>query len=146
MNILLLSPWLPWPPYDGGRIRILETLRYLSRRHSVTLVTSVFQAEDLQHTAAVSEFCENIFATVLSNGTSAITSRISRGVFSRRPLIQSFYYDAGVAKHVRDLTSRVGYDVIQVEFPFLAHYLRDVASHHRAKRSEERRVGKDGRS
>jgi sugar transferase (PEP-CTERM/EpsH1 system associated) len=134
MNVLLVSPWLPWPPYDGGRIRILETLRYLSRRHTVTLVTSVDRADDLQQRSAVSELCENVLTTVRRRTTGAIVSRISRGVLSRRPFIQSFHYDPGVAQNVRDLTSRVVYDVIQIEFPFLAPYIRAVAPHHRAKK------------
>jgi len=134
MKILLLSPWLPWPANDGGRIRILETLRYLSRRHSVTLIYSVYKPEDVQHKASVEELCEHLFVTVLSNGTGAVTSRLSRGVLSKRPLIQSFYYDASVAQHVRDVTGRVAYDVIQIEFPFLAPYLQAVAPQNRAKK------------
>ena len=39
-----------------------------------------------------------------------------------------------VAERVRDLTSRVAFDVIQVEFPFLTPYLKAVAPHHRAKK------------
>ena len=38
MNILLVSPSFPWPPFDGGRIRIFEMLRFLSQRHQVTLI------------------------------------------------------------------------------------------------------------
>jgi sugar transferase (PEP-CTERM/EpsH1 system associated) len=134
MNILLLSPWLPWPLYDGGRIRIFETLRYLSRRHSVTLITSVCRAEEIEHASALKDFCQNIITTVLSNGIGAVSSRLSRGVLTGRPLIQSFYYDRRVAERVRDLTSRMAYDVIQVEFPFLTPYLKAVEPRSRAKK------------
>ena len=134
MNILLLSPWLPWPLYDGGRIRIFETLRCLSRRHSVTLVTSVCRPEEVEQAAALTEFCPNVVTTVLSHKTAAVVSRLSRGMLSRRPLIQSFYYDAGLARKIRQLTSRVAYDVIQVEFPFLAPYLGAIDPRSRAKK------------
>jgi sugar transferase (PEP-CTERM/EpsH1 system associated) len=134
MNILLLSPWLPWPLYDGGRIRIFETLRYLSRRHSVTLVSSVCRPEEMDHASTVKNFCQNVVTTVVPNGTRAVVSRLSRGVLSRRPLIQSFYYDARLAEKVKELTSRVAYDVIQVEFPFLAPYLNAVEPRSRAKK------------
>jgi sugar transferase (PEP-CTERM/EpsH1 system associated) len=134
MNILLLSPWLPWPPHSGGRIRIFETLRYLSHQHSVTLVTSVYSAEDSRHAVALKDYCENIVTTVLANDTGAVLSRLSRGLFGRRPLIQSFYYDTRLAEQIRNLTSRIRYDIIQVEFPFLTPYLRAVAPHSRAKR------------
>ena len=134
MNVLLMSPWLPWPPYDGGRIRILETLRYLSRRHSVTLVTSLCRAGEIDHAPVLKDFCQNVITTVVSNRTGAVFSRLSRGVLSRRPLIQSFYYDTHLAQQVRDLTSRVAYDVIQVEFPFQTPYLNAVAPLSRAKK------------
>jgi sugar transferase (PEP-CTERM/EpsH1 system associated) len=133
MNILLLSPWLPWPPHDGGRIRILATLRYLSARHSVTLVTSIDRAEEAQ-VSILNDVCEDVVTTVLSNGTGAVFSRLSRGVLSGRPLIQSFYYDARLVEQIRDLTSRVAYDVIQIEFPFLTHYLEAVEPRSRAKK------------
>jgi sugar transferase (PEP-CTERM/EpsH1 system associated) len=133
MNILLLSPWLPWPPYDGGRIRILETLRYLSRCHSVTLISSVCREEEIQHTAAINSLCESIITTVLSNETAAVFSRLSRGVLSRRSLIESFYFDMRLARQVADLTSRNTYDVIQVEFPFLTPYLQAVERRVRTK-------------
>ncbi|HSE87967.1 MAG TPA: glycosyltransferase [Candidatus Binatia bacterium] len=134
MNILLLSPWLPWPPYDGGRIRILETLRYLSRRHSVTLVTAVGCEGEAEHAATLKGFCENIFTTVLPNGTRAILSRLSIGLLNRRSLIQSFYYDARLARRVQDLTRRIAYDVIQIEFPFLTPYLKAVDARVHAKK------------
>jgi polysaccharide biosynthesis protein PslH len=134
MNILLLSPWLPWPLYDGGRIRIFETLRYLSRRHCVTLVSSVCRSDELDHASAIKDFCQTVITTVVPNGTRSVVSRLSRGVLSRRSLIQSFYYDARLAEKVKELTSRVAYDVIQVEFPFVAPYLNAVGPRSRAKK------------
>jgi polysaccharide biosynthesis protein PslH len=129
-----MSPWLPWPANDGARIRILETLRFLSRRHTVTLLASVRRTEELEQTAALKCFCENIVTTVLSDGTGAVLSRLSKGLLRRRPLVQSFYYDAHAANHVRDLTSRIAFDVIHVEFPFLTPYLKAVDARGRSKR------------
>lgn len=134
MNILLISPWLPWPLYDGGRIRIFETLRHLSRRHDVTLAAGVLRAEDMERAPAVRELCRDVVTTIISHRTGAVLSRLSRGVLSRRPLIQSFYYDERLAEKVRDLTARAAYDIIQVEFPFLAPYLKAVDPRSRAKK------------
>ena len=109
-------------------------MRYLSRRHSVTLVSSVCRSDEMDHASAVKDFCQNVITTVLPNGTRSVVSRLSRGVLSRRPLIQSFYYDARLAAKVKELTSRVAYDLIQVEFPFLAPYLSAVEPRSRAKK------------
>jgi len=88
----------------------------------------------MDNASAVKDFCQNVVTTVLPNGTRSVVSRLSRGVLSRRPLIQSFYYDARLAGKVKELTSRVAYDVIQVEFPFLAPYLNAVEPRSRAKK------------
>jgi sugar transferase (PEP-CTERM/EpsH1 system associated) len=94
----------------------------------------VRRAEEREQTTALKCFCEQVVTTVLSDGTGPVLSRLSKGLLKRRPLVQSFYYDADAAKHVQDLTSRVPFDVIHVEFPFLTPYLRAIAPHHRAKK------------
>ena len=134
MKVLLLSPWLPWPPYDGGRIRILETLRYLSRRHSVTLLTPIYRGEETGHIAALRGLCQNIVTVELSNRTGAVLSRLSKGLLQGRPLIHSFYYDKQLAMRIRDLTSQTDYDIIHVEYSFLTPYLDAVCPRSRAKK------------
>src|SRR5919199_2738396 len=39
MRILFLSRWLPYPPDNGSKIRILNVLRQLAKQHDVSLVT-----------------------------------------------------------------------------------------------------------
>jgi sugar transferase (PEP-CTERM/EpsH1 system associated) len=134
MNVLFLSPWLPWPPYDGARIRILETLRYLSRRHSVTLLTTVRQPEEVKHESALNGLCEKIVTTLLSKQVRPLLQRFSRGLVRRMPLIQSFHYDSNLAQKVHQLTSQESYDIVHMEFPFLAPYLDAVSSRSRAKK------------
>jgi glycosyltransferase involved in cell wall biosynthesis len=39
LNLLCLSPWCPYPPDNGARIRVFHLLEQLSTRHAITLVT-----------------------------------------------------------------------------------------------------------
>jgi sugar transferase (PEP-CTERM/EpsH1 system associated) len=41
VRCLVLSPFVPYPPEDGGRIRIFEIVRRLSERHDVTVLALV---------------------------------------------------------------------------------------------------------
>jgi sugar transferase (PEP-CTERM/EpsH1 system associated) len=134
MKILLLSPWLPWPPFGGARIRILETLRYLSGRHRVTLLTTVRNAAEAKHVAALNGTCDRIITTVLSDQTQGVLRRLSLGLVCGRPLVQSFHYAPELAQQVHRLTSEDSYDIIHVEFPFLAPYLSAVSPQSRAKK------------
>ena len=88
----------------------------------------------MEHVAALNGLCENVVTIELSNQTGAILSRLSRGVLDRKSLIQSFYYDTRLARRVRDLTSRMDYDIVQVEFSFLTPYLKAIDPRSRAKK------------
>lgn len=122
MKILLLSPWLPWPPFDGARIRIFETLRYLSRYHKVTLLAHLHRYDKGKDISPLKELCERIETTIISDQTMAVLLRLSAGLIRGISLIQSFHYNSELAKLVWETTSRESYDIIQVEFPFMARY------------------------
>jgi sugar transferase (PEP-CTERM/EpsH1 system associated) len=134
LNVLLLSPWLPWPPFDGARIRIFETLRYLSRRHRITLLAAVRHPEEVAQTAALRDVCERIVTVILPHTIHAVLRRLAMGSLRRMPLVQSFHYDPNFARTVRELTSQEAYDIIHIEFPFLTPYLTAVSPQSRAKK------------
>ena len=135
MNILFLSPWLPWPPFDGARIRILETLRFLSRRgHRITLLTKVRDPEEEANSSELEGLCERVVTTIVSNQTRAVLRRLATGLVRGRPLIESFHYDSYLARQVNRMTSQYGYDIVHVESPFLAPYLCSVSPLSRARK------------
>ena len=38
MKILMLTPYLPYPPASGGQIRTLNLLKYLRAKNEITLI------------------------------------------------------------------------------------------------------------
>jgi sugar transferase (PEP-CTERM/EpsH1 system associated) len=126
MKILVVSPWYPWPPFDGGSIRILETLRYLSRHHQVTLLATVTRAEEADDGGRVQEICEHVETSVLSPRAWWVARRLAKGLLDRRPVILSFYHDVQLAQRLQRLTSERHYDIVQIEFSYAASYVRAV--------------------
>jgi len=133
LRILLLSPWMPWPPHDGGRIRVLNTLRYLSQRHRVTLVAPSRNARDAEAVSELGHLCEEVATAELPGSTWAVAGRALRGALQRRPLIQSVHYGRSLAEQVRRLTATDGYDIVQVEFSWFAPYLQAIHDSSRAR-------------
>ena len=41
MNILVLTPYAPWPAYGGGTMRIYQLLRGIAKSNRVTCLTFV---------------------------------------------------------------------------------------------------------
>jgi sugar transferase (PEP-CTERM/EpsH1 system associated) len=150
MKILIVSPWYPWPPFDGGRIRVLETLRYLSRHHQVTLLASVMSAAEADDGSRLKEICAHVETSVLAPGAWPVARRLANGLLHRMPAVQSFYHDPRLAERLRRLTSQRSYDVIQIEFSYAAPYVRAVDPRRGAKtvlsmhNVESLRFGREG--
>lgn len=134
MRILLLSPWLPWPPHDGGRIRVLETLRFLAARHQVTLLTHVTSQQERQHVDALRELCESIEVRFVSAERLHRIGRVALGMLQGYPVIQSIYFSRELASLLRRLTDENRFDVIQIEFSMIARYARAISTRCTAKR------------
>jgi sugar transferase (PEP-CTERM/EpsH1 system associated) len=126
MNVMLLSPWFPSPAFGGALIRVYETLRYLSRRHRVTLVAPISSPREPQDLSALTDICETVVAVPVSEAVHAALRRMAMGIVRGMPFIQALHRDANVARQIRHLTSRNTYDIIHVEHSFMAPYLASV--------------------
>lgn len=127
-KILFLTPRFPWPLFDGGRIRIFETLKHLSGDHEVTLAVPLRPDEAAVDMVPVSRFCRRVLSTVRSERPAAVARRMLGGAFHRHALAQSYFFDGSLARQLADLTSDEEFDIIHVEFPLMAPYLRAVRS------------------
>jgi sugar transferase (PEP-CTERM/EpsH1 system associated) len=134
MNVLFLSPWLPWPPFGGALIRILETLKWVAERHQVTLLALLRDREQERYVKELNGLCERVSTTLLPDDTPTVVRRLSAGLVRGRPLIQSMHYDGRMADHLRRLTSEHPYDIIHVEFSFMTPYLDAVSPVSQARR------------
>jgi sugar transferase (PEP-CTERM/EpsH1 system associated) len=134
MDILLLSPWLPWPPFGGALIRTFETLAYLSRTNRVTLLSPLRSPEDGKHVDRLNRLCEKVVTTEFSDEIHPVLCRLATGLFHRRSMIQSMHYDPNLAKAIYRITSQEPFDIIHVEFSFMAPYLAFVSPQSRAKK------------
>ena len=48
MKVLMLTPYVPYPPSSGGQIRTLNLLKYLCKKHHITLV-SLYKNDEEKH-------------------------------------------------------------------------------------------------
>ena len=123
MKILLISPWFPSPPFGGALIRVYETLRYLSRRHRVTLIAPVANPYKPEQLAPLTDYCESVVAVPVSEAAHAVLRRLAMGLVRGMPFIQSLHLDRRLARSVRRASSGNDYDIIHVEHSFMTPYL-----------------------
>ena len=114
LKVLAVAPYCPFPPTHGGAVRMWELLTRLAQKHEVHLAAMVEREEEL----AQREVLEKHFPRVHLH---------LRG----RPSSSPHWWPASVAEYaadefcraVDDMCGEEDYDLIQAEYPILAHAL-----------------------
>lgn len=121
MQILMLTPALPWPPMSGAAIRNYGILRGLAGAgHSVTLFSF---AEPGQDPAAgpLAQHCSHI--ETFTPPARSRTDRLRSLLFSTRADIEGRLWSEQLAKRLQQILQEKSFDVIQLEGIEFAAYL-----------------------
>jgi glycosyltransferase involved in cell wall biosynthesis len=60
MKILMLTPYLPFPPSSGGQIRSYNLIKQLSRKHEVSLFCYIRRSEEEKYIPEVKKYCKKV--------------------------------------------------------------------------------------
>ena len=89
MNLLVLTPLVPYPPHDGDKLRLYHFLEQLKKRgHRIDLFCLTRAKEDLRPSAALLRLCRRVHverlsrADLLFNALGALMTSRSMNVFS----------------------------------------------------------------
>lgn len=129
MNILLLTPQLPYPPRQGTTIRNYNLIRGLAERHTVDLLTFWAPGETLTDDSPLHTLCRTVMAVPQPERT---LSRRGRDTFTRRlPDMGLRLENDKMRALTRKLVDANDYDIIQTEGIEMAQYgalAREIAS------------------
>jgi glycosyltransferase involved in cell wall biosynthesis len=114
MQIIMLTPYLPFPPHAGGRIRMLELLRFLQPRHEITVVSFIFKETEYPFVSELSKFCKNVI-TVMRHKQPLEVDDI-------QPRVIREYWTPEMRDCLQELNSKNHYDLLDVEHIFMAQY------------------------
>lgn len=114
MRILMLTPYLPYPPASGGQIRTYNLLKHLSKSHEVHLVCLYKRDEEKQHAAQLNQYCKKVYLCRRPEKPWQIKT-ILRAIFGKLPFLIVRNYSSEAAKTVKELLSTHTFDVIHAE-------------------------------
>lgn len=125
MNILVLSTKLPYPPKDGGAIATLNLSLGLSEAGcSVTMLTfntrkHFFPPEDIP-----SNIKEKINIECVETDTSLkLFEALHNLVFTSKPYISERFKKRNFSEKLEELLKGPEFDIVQLEGPYLSHYI-----------------------
>jgi sugar transferase (PEP-CTERM/EpsH1 system associated) len=121
MRCLILSPFVPYPPEDGGRIRIFEIIKGLSKHHQVTLLTLADRQDG--SVAAVEQLrTEGIEVHAVARRPVPRHSVAIHAVRARRSLYGTAFASRALATMLNTHLKRQAFDIVQCEFSYMGSY------------------------
>ncbi|HWQ15724.1 MAG TPA: glycosyltransferase family 4 protein [Roseiflexaceae bacterium] len=123
MNILILSPYPPYPPHGGGTMRVYQILRGLAARHTVTCLT--FAADEAADRALepLRAICH--VRTIRGSAPRATLRRAWTTLASPLPDMALRNASDAYAATLRELLAAESFDVVQAESIEMAGYIAD---------------------
>ncbi|MFZ5366145.1 MAG: glycosyltransferase family 4 protein [Patescibacteria group bacterium] len=60
MKILMLTPYLPYPPSSGGQVRSYNLIKNLAQKHKITLFSLIKTDEEKKYIPELEKFCQEV--------------------------------------------------------------------------------------
>jgi glycosyltransferase involved in cell wall biosynthesis len=121
MRILLLTPRLPWPPVDGGRIAMARLAESLA---AAGAEVEILSANPRKHRGSAIDAPLPLEAVEID--TSGVVGPLVRAARERLPYVVARFVSEELQAAVSAALLRFRPDVLQVESPFLMPYVRQV--------------------
>ena len=109
MRLLVISQFFPYPPINGGRMRVYQLVRGLSSRHGVHLLTFSASAGDIDYAGRLKSFCREVHV-VREEESRPLSLRAAFGLLSPAPRSYVTSWSREMKVLVSDQASRHRFD------------------------------------
>jgi glycosyltransferase involved in cell wall biosynthesis len=120
VRIVVVTPYLPFPPDEGGRIGLFNALKYLSPRHDLFLISLLRRSDNNAAVDALRTYCAHI-ETVAPETTPDVLRTIV-GLVTEPPMSLRKFWTADMHNRIRKCTERFNADLVDFEDLRTAHY------------------------
>ena len=114
MKILMVTPYVPYPPSSGGQIRTFNLLKHLSEKNEITLVALYKNETEKNHYSYLKKFCKKIY--LCQRPEKPWTSKtVLKTIFSLSPFLVVRNFSEEATQVIKNLISKESFDVIHAE-------------------------------
>ncbi len=122
MKILMVTPYLPYPPESGGQIRTLNLLKYLSKSHDISLISLYKNDDEKKYTFYLKSFCSQIY--LCKRPEKPWQAKIlARAIFTLEPLLIVRNFSTEAKAVLKNLLKTEKFDVIHAETFYVMPHL-----------------------
>jgi len=136
MKILIVDGMIPYPPADGGTLRVFNLLQRLSHHHDVSLLVLYNPLVQDESAAAFLRTCCAHVELVARRERSQrdYRRRLLRGALRGESLRLAAYRSEEMADRVRSLTEDESFDIMDVQRPWMAPYVEAISPASRCRK------------
>lgn len=125
MKILIISMSFPYPLKSGGKIRVYNLIREISKYHEIYLISLIYK-DEVEYIPELLKFCKQVEVvrfehTCLSKIIRWL--RIILCLFTKKPVEVAAKESRSMQKKINEIIINNEFDIIQVEWLQMAHYL-----------------------
>jgi glycosyltransferase involved in cell wall biosynthesis len=127
MKILMLTPYVPYPPASGGQIRTLNLLKYLSINNEITLISLYKNDKDKQYIPALKNYCKHIILCKRPEKPWQFRT-IWKALTSSDPFLIVRNYSSEAKQAVDEVLKNEVFDVIHAETFYIMPHIQDTTT------------------
>ncbi len=60
MRVLMVTPYLPFPPVSGGQVRSFNLIKNLAKKHEITLFSLIKSSEEEKYVKELEKYCKKV--------------------------------------------------------------------------------------
>ncbi|MBU1127066.1 glycosyltransferase family 4 protein, partial [Patescibacteria group bacterium] len=114
MKILMLTPYLPFPPSSGGQVRSYNLIRILAKKHEITLFCLIKDEKERRFVKELEKYCKEV--KVFNRPVKPWTFKnIIRTGFGKYPFLVIRNFSDEEKKVMKDELKSKKYDLIHAE-------------------------------
>ncbi len=114
MKILMVTPYVPYPPASGGQIRTFNLLKYLSKKNYIVLVALYKKDSDKAYLENLKQHCDEVYLCKRPEKPWQLKT-IFKSIFSRQPFLIARNFSSEAQERIQNLLEYEQFDVIHSE-------------------------------
>lgn len=122
MKILMVTPYVPYPPSSGGQIRTFNLLKHLSKKNEITLVALYKNETEKQYYSHLKSYCKKIYLCQRPEKPWQLRN-IIKTIFSVSPFLVVRNFSDEAQKIIKTLLEKESFDVIHAETFYVMPHL-----------------------
>jgi polysaccharide biosynthesis protein PslH len=122
MKILMLTPYLPYPPSSGGQIRSYNLIKQLSLKNEITLCSLIKHEDDKKYTDKLRKFCKEIYTFKRPEKPWTLTNILKTG-FSTFPFLVIRNFSPSEKKALPRIIREGNFDIIHAETFYVSPHI-----------------------